>query len=225
MTPFADLTLVNQTSQRRCDLLAIGDFEFADGAPAAHVARWDGVAWHAVDGGLGDPGQVLTVTRSGSVYAGGGFVTAGGLVAAHVAELRPSCPTAELALAPACPSTGGPMALSISSLPWSGGVLAGECTGFAPAGLVALVVGVTSPNVPLTAYYPAAVPNCNLLASPEATVLLVSAGGVASFALPVANNPVFAGLALHTQVLQLELGAANHALSASNAIRVTVGSY
>ncbi|MCC6678613.1 MAG: hypothetical protein IT436_15880 [Phycisphaerales bacterium] len=42
-------------------LIAAGSFDLAGGAPARHVARWDGSAWHALGDGLDDEMRTLAV--------------------------------------------------------------------------------------------------------------------------------------------------------------------
>src|SRR6185369_7682110 len=67
------------------DLYVGGNFLTAGGLAANHVARWDGVSWHALGAGLN--GDVLALAVIGSdLYAGGAFTTAGGQAASHVAK-------------------------------------------------------------------------------------------------------------------------------------------
>ena len=64
-----------------------GDFTTAGGVPASNIAKWDGVSWSAVSGGVGTVGALahvstLTVFDDGSgpaLYAGGKFTMAGGM--------------------------------------------------------------------------------------------------------------------------------------------------
>lgn len=71
-------------------LYAAGSFTMAGGIPARGVARWDGATWHAMGTGAltGIDGVVraLAVGSDGSVYAGGSFYSADGVVARHVAR-------------------------------------------------------------------------------------------------------------------------------------------
>lgn len=76
-------------------LYAGGRFEAAGGAEARHVARWDGLDWSALGGGVGGLGTVhegvyaLESFDDGSgsaLYAGGLFVEAGGVPASHIAR-------------------------------------------------------------------------------------------------------------------------------------------
>src|SRR5205814_2191178 len=73
-------------------LYAGGAFTVAGGISAPHIARWNGSSWSA----LGAPGSgmdnyvyTLAVFDDGSgpaLYAGGGFLTAGGVAAARIAK-------------------------------------------------------------------------------------------------------------------------------------------
>lgn len=62
-------------------LFAAGEFTFAGGVSAAHIARWDGSAWSAVGLGTNDTIDSLAVFDDGSgpaLYAAGFFSSAGG---------------------------------------------------------------------------------------------------------------------------------------------------
>lgn len=74
-------------------LFAAGWIASGGGVPLANIGRWDGVAWHALDGPVGDgiDGTVyaLAVFDDGAgpaLYAGGDFTSAGGLTAYNVAR-------------------------------------------------------------------------------------------------------------------------------------------
>jgi len=66
-----------------------GHFDQAGGVPVQNIARWDGVQWHDVGGGLDDAVFDLAVFDDGSgpaLYAAGYFDNAGGVPAAGVAR-------------------------------------------------------------------------------------------------------------------------------------------
>ena len=66
-------------------LYAGGDFTSAGGAPANHIAAWNGSSWSALGSGM-DGYAVYALAVSGStLYAGGDFTTAGGVPANHIA--------------------------------------------------------------------------------------------------------------------------------------------
>ncbi|MFM9994228.1 MAG: hypothetical protein ACKVU4_00335 [Phycisphaerales bacterium] len=67
--------LTTMRADARVQLVAGGDFSFAGGLPANHVARWDGDRWLPFGGGLDWPVHALAVFDDGSgpaLYAGGG---------------------------------------------------------------------------------------------------------------------------------------------------------
>jgi hypothetical protein len=70
-------------------LYAGGFFTMAGGAPASFIARWNGIAWSEVGGGM--DGAVLAMAifddgRGPALYAAGNFLTAGGIPASHIAK-------------------------------------------------------------------------------------------------------------------------------------------
>jgi hypothetical protein len=74
-------------------LIAGGSFDKADGALAPGIAAWNGSSWSSIGGGVGggfggNPyGTVYALVAHGdSLIAGGGFTTAGGVPAYHVAK-------------------------------------------------------------------------------------------------------------------------------------------
>jgi trimeric autotransporter adhesin len=72
------------------NLYAGGRFANAGGSQANSIARWDGVSWSALGGGLQfteGTGFVRSIAiRSGEIFAGGDFDSAGGSPAANVAR-------------------------------------------------------------------------------------------------------------------------------------------
>ncbi len=68
-----------------------GEFTIAGDGPANHIARWDSSSWSPVGDGVDESGMVLAlaVFDDGSgpaLYAGGQFVSAGGVTAANIAK-------------------------------------------------------------------------------------------------------------------------------------------
>ena len=70
-----------------------GTFATAGGMPVNHIARWNGVGWAGLGGGLGGgsglSAQALAVFDAGNgpaLYVGGMFTTAGGLAANRIAS-------------------------------------------------------------------------------------------------------------------------------------------
>lgn len=73
-------------------LYAGGDFATAGGIQTNGIARWDGSTstWYALGSGIGDPMRTVVYALAAgpgdSLYAGGRFDTAGGVVANHIAR-------------------------------------------------------------------------------------------------------------------------------------------
>ena len=79
------------------ELIVGGAFTTTGGAPGNGIARWDGVAWHAMGSGMSatpmppfppQPAHVqsLAVLANGDIVAGGDFSMAGGVPASNVAR-------------------------------------------------------------------------------------------------------------------------------------------
>ncbi|MEM7483436.1 MAG: hypothetical protein AAF481_19920, partial [Acidobacteriota bacterium] len=74
-------------------LYAAGSFESAEAERfGGSIARWNGISWNAVGGGLGDPqpGGMALLSRTGELLAGGDFDRAGATGARGIARWRPS---------------------------------------------------------------------------------------------------------------------------------------
>jgi hypothetical protein len=70
-------------------LYAGGSFTSAGGAPANHIARWDGASWTTLGSGMNDEVLCLAVFDDGrgpALYAGGAFTSAGDVSVEHVAR-------------------------------------------------------------------------------------------------------------------------------------------
>jgi hypothetical protein len=66
-----------------------GDFSFAGGVPARHIAKWDGVSWSSVGGGMNHVVSAMAVYDDGSgpaLFCGGVFTEAGGQPANYIAK-------------------------------------------------------------------------------------------------------------------------------------------
>ncbi len=63
-----------------------GDFRFAGGVAANHVAKWDGTRWSALGQGTNGPVHALVLDDLGNIVAGGNFYSAGGVPAHNIAR-------------------------------------------------------------------------------------------------------------------------------------------
>jgi len=69
------------------DLVAGGDFTaLGDGTPMNHIARWNGVAWTGIGGGVDNAVDALLVLPNGELIVAGWFTSAGGVPASRVAR-------------------------------------------------------------------------------------------------------------------------------------------
>lgn len=69
------------------NLYVAGLFTNAGGAPASHIAMWDGNNWWPVGGGVVGSGTVDSLTTIGTnLYAGGTFTNMGGVPASRIAR-------------------------------------------------------------------------------------------------------------------------------------------
>ena len=117
------------------------------------------------------------------------------------------------------------LALGYDELPWTGRTTTVTATGFAPGAFGFSLIGFGTQNTPLAALHPAGQPGCDLLVTPDATNLLLPAGGSATIPFAVPNALAFAGLTLYLQALQLELNASLQlaALSSTEALLLRIG--
>ncbi len=67
------------------DLYIGGAFTLAGTEAVSNIAKWNGSAWSALEGGVNDEVNALAVSGT-NIYAGGAFTTAGGAAAGHVAR-------------------------------------------------------------------------------------------------------------------------------------------
>lgn len=178
------------------------------------------VATHAVV-------DLLALHRGGTLLVGGWFATAAGQPADNLAYLRAPCAAAAVALPTACVGPGGVLQLAATQLPWLGETFAATTTGFVANSFAVATFGLQSTNLPLASVVPQGLANCVLATSAEAASLLVPIAGTAASALVVPNLPVFAGVTLAHQVLQVEFDPAMGlvSVSGSNALVLTVGVY
>ncbi|MCA8950803.1 MAG: hypothetical protein KDE27_14970 [Planctomycetes bacterium] len=207
------------------DLIAGGYFTIAGSGPVFTLARWDGTAWSAIVNAA-DSVVALALRRDGALaFAGAmGTNTVSGVL---LGEWRSTCPGTAVPIPTACTGSTGPLTLSASSLPWVGSTFESAAAGFAPGALGASVVGLSSPNVPLSVWTPFAGPGCSQLASIEALDLVMPQAGTASDTVTIPNSPAHIGLVLFHQFLQLEPGGPLQPplVSSSNGLRLTVGAF
>lgn len=169
--------------------------------------------------------DVLALHRGGTLLVGGWFAAAAGQPATNLAYLRAPCAATAVVQPTACVGPGGPLQLVATRLPWLGETFAATTTGFVANSFGVATFGLQSANVPLASVVPQGLANCVLATSAEAVSLLVPVAGTAVSAFVVQNLPVFVGVTLAHQVLQVEFDPAIGlvSVSGSNALALTVG--
>jgi len=146
----------------------------------------------------------------------------------YLAQLTTTCPATASVIATNCIGPAGPLALASDSLPWLGNTFQSTATGFASNSVGVALLGWSTQNLPLATVHPVGLPNCDLLTTADATqVVLPSAGGASSYQIPTPNDPIFTGVQLFHQLVQVEFNApgALLSLSSSNGLALTIGTF
>jgi hypothetical protein len=63
-----------------------GALDLAGGLSVSNIAKWDGDAWSALDGGVNGAVAAIAINADGEVFAGGEFTAAGGVTAWRIAR-------------------------------------------------------------------------------------------------------------------------------------------
>ncbi|MCA8973268.1 MAG: hypothetical protein KDC98_01035 [Planctomycetes bacterium] len=205
-----------------------GDFTTLGNIPVNHLGRTGPGVWHPLGNGVGGAVRTLAWDPRGELLVGGDFEHVGGAVLSpHFGSLASTCLADTTSIATACTGTLGPVTLSALGRPWIGSTFRSRATGFAPGSLGIALVGLTSPNQPLSLIWPNTAPGCDLLSSNEAILATWPQNGATSYAFRIPNAVAFAGMPLYHQYLQFEILPGNQlgALSGSNALRLVIGAF
>ena len=208
-------------------LASIGQVAYRAAAPDGSVGGWTNypLSAAAVHGSVvARNGDILVFGAIDAIGQSGATADTG---SSGFVVLRPTCPATAVAVGAGCAGSAGPLSLAATSLPWLGGTFRATATGFAPGALAIEVVGLQSINLPLISVLPTAAPGCTLLASLDATNLLLPSGGSVAVALAVPPAPSLVGMTVYDQVAQLEFtaGGVLGTISITNALAMTLGSY
>jgi hypothetical protein len=202
------------------DVIAAGEFTQAGGVVVGGVARWNGSAWSTIGGHTGYcRGFALAAEASGDVLLGGVFAFVGGQVSPSLVRLTTTCPASAVASAPGC--LGNVVG---AGLPWTGSTWRADANGLPSAAAVLVVNGFATTTLPLAAVFPTAIAGCTLHVAPDVVDLTFATNGAASFAFALPNTPSLAGVVFHHQMVSIALDA-TLAVTATNALRLTVGSF
>ncbi|HEX6812727.1 MAG TPA: delta-60 repeat domain-containing protein [Planctomycetota bacterium] len=205
------------------DLVVCGFFFFTGplGAPVPpqNVARWNGSAWS----GFANLGfsSVYTATflPKGHLFLGGPMQ--------NLARIDTTCPAQQAGAGAGCNGSGGANVLAVETLPWIGGRFRAHATGLPALSLVSEVFGLSTLSLPLSAVLPQGQPGCDLLVMPDYVNFSLAANGAATTELVIPNAPFLVGATFFHQLNLFEYspGVGFVAITASNALAMTVGSF
>lgn len=166
---------------------------------------------------IGRASRYYPAFLAGKVYLWGGQNPAGvGASLTEVKEYQANPIAAATSFGAGCNS----MTMTASTAPWAGRTFELSVNGLQAGSLVGGFFGFVphAAPIPLT---PVPFPGCaTLLIQEVATFPLTNVGGVATFALPISDDPGVLGLSPYFHAVQVEAG---FNLSSSNALQLTLG--
>ena len=207
-------------------LVVGGDFT----SPLIHrVAFWDGASWRELDGGTGAPYgwnpevHDFGVNGAGEVFVASDFASMGSQVSPMLARAVSNCEATSIPFGAGCIGSNGPMSLQSLSHPWLGTDVRSRATGFSQFAIAVHVAGTNPIALPL----PSGAPGCFLLVAPIVSDLHLPMQGAVETSVALPNNAALTGLSFRSQVIGLELNMqqALTALTSTNALDRTIGSY
>lgn len=209
------------------DLLVGGSFATIGGIQAANVAHWNGTAWLPLGNGTNGAVNSLALRQGGEILLGGDFSSAGPYAANRLAEWRTTCPASVAPAGSGCAGSGGANVLVADTAPWTGATMRSTGTGMPGVAVVASVYGFTQLGIPLSSLLLQGAPGCDLLVSPDHSVLGVPIAGIMQSSLAVPDSPALFGLVLFHQLIVFELGAGSTitSVTATNALRLVIGGF
>lgn len=167
------------------------------------------------------------IDRSGDVLLVGSFVRVGGVPSGYIVRLVAPCPASAPTYGPGCAGSGSLNSLRATHLPWLGTTFRAEVTGLPSNSLAVGVFGLTATSVPLANLIRQGLPGCQMLASLELLQVLPLRIGAAQSQLAVPLRRELLGQVLHHQVVTFELDSGSNvtAVTSSNGLRLTIGTY
>lgn len=189
--------------------------------PPVGLQRFDGAAWSPLAAGTAGAIEALASHASGQLLVGGGLRDAGGAPTTTFLLSAP-CPARLGLTGTLCAGPAGPLLVQPSGRPWTGTTYRTTASGFAANALGAVVLGFGQQFLPLANLHPSGLPNCLLLANPDALQVLVPVAGTGSHALAIPDAASLAGTLLYQQFLQAEIGAHGAVVSLSSSARLTL---
>jgi hypothetical protein len=143
-------------------------------------------------------------------------------------EYGPLQPATAIVFGSGCPGSAGTLTSTTDGRPWLGDLLTLRAAPVPGPGIALFWLGTSR-----TAWGPSALPlpldflgmpGCALLASPDATVFVAAAGGIATLTLTIPTTASLAGTMVYGQVAVLDPGANAFGVVTSNGLSLQVGS-
>lgn len=217
-------------------VLAGGIFQTAGGNIVNNIARWDGNAWSNIGSGVqslpigsGYPSGVagLAFLPSGTLLVGGAFWSANGTPANQLAYITSTCPANAVSYGAGCVGSGGQNLLTLVSLPWIGSTFRARAAGMPAQALVLSIYGLSQLSVPVAAVLPQGLPGCMIYMTSDVSELFLPVAGQVETQLAIPNAQSLVGVTLNHYVVPLEVNAsiAITAITTTNALAITVGSF
>ncbi len=186
-------------------------------------ARLRGSAWETAV--YGAKANAIVRRDDGSLVVGGDFLSAGDFGAGNVARLEPTCPAVATVRGFGCAGSAGVNVLSAETLPWDGTHFRSRATGVPATCFGFSLFGFVQALLQLDLLLGEALPGCLLFTTPDILFLSFTTTGVLETDVFLAPSPSLLGLTIHHQVLPIELdvSGAISAISATNALDLTIG--
>ncbi|MEZ5963014.1 MAG: hypothetical protein R3F56_04120 [Planctomycetota bacterium] len=205
---------------------AILDGGLQSGSGGARFARFDGRSVTP----LPAPGVRFlhgTVDAAGDVLLVGDFAQVHGVTSGYIARLDAPCVASATSYGSGCSGSSGANRITPTHLPWLGTTFRADVTGLPINSLAVGVFGLTATSMPLRNLLPQALPGCLMLTSLELLQVLSVRIGATQSQLALPAQSALIGQVLHHQVVTFELdgGSSVTAVTSSNGLRLTIGTY
>ncbi len=186
-------------------------------------ARLRGSTWETAV--YGAKANAIARRDDGSLVVGGDFLSAGDFGAGNVARIEPTCPAIATVRGFGCAGSAGVNVLSAETLPWDGTHFRSRATGVPATCFGFSLFGFVQALLQLDLLLGEALPGCLLFTTPDLLFLSFTTTGVLETDVFLAPTPSLLGLTIHHQMLPIELdvSGAISAISATNALDLTIG--
>lgn len=209
------------------DVLAAGGFTTNLGAQMNGLARWDGVAWSEVGTGTAGPVVGVRWKDDGGIAIAGGFISINGVNSVSFGELTTMCLATAVSQGTGCVGSGGLNVLTATSLPWLESEYESVASGMPTNSIAVQVLGLGVTSQAIASILPQGVAGCVLLTTPDLLGLGVPVAGEFAMSMSIPATASLVGATFRQQVVPLEVdaGGAILAVTASNALELTIGQF